>query len=57
MRLNSTGNKPHKGISKKLHYCESCNKVWELDYHTNKYLYYKNFPTYKLQRKRCIKCK
>ena len=51
-----SGNKPHKNISKKLRLCKSCNKVWEISGQTKKYLYYENFPTYKLKRKKCEKC-
>tara|TARA_Y100001951_G_scaffold93413_1_gene89014 strand:- start:517 stop:693 length:177 start_codon:yes stop_codon:yes gene_type:complete len=52
-----TGNKPHTEISKRLHLCKICGNVWEIDYQTRKTLYYQEFPTYKLERKKCKQCK
>jgi len=40
--------------------CTECNRVYELNVFTNdgaKTYYYKDFPTYKLERRECIYCK
>jgi len=35
-------------------FCEDCQKAWEKGYkYSDKHNYYPNFPTYKLERKRC----
>lgn len=57
MKRIFSGNRPHLGISKKLHLCKNCKKVWEISNETKRYIYYENFPTYKLERKECKKCK
>ncbi len=57
MTHTPSGNKPHRAVSKRLKLCESCNKVWEIQYQTSKVLYHANFPTYKLGRKQCKKCR
>lgn len=51
-----SGNRPHKNTSRGLHLCKGCNRVWEISRQTKKYLYYNNFPSYKLERKTCEKC-
>lgn len=54
IRTNTkSGNKPHKEISKRLKLCTLCNKVYEMEYQTRKILYYRDFPTYGLERKHC----
>jgi hypothetical protein len=49
--------KTHRAVSKRLNLCKSCNVVWEMQYQTSKVLYYENFPTYKLGRKQCRRCR
>ena len=41
--------------TKKLKYCKSCNKQWEL-ITTGVTAYYNHLPTYGLRRKTCINC-
>ena len=48
--------KPHK-VSEKLKYCKTCNHVWEMDWQSKCVLHYRDFPTYKLKRQECKKCK
>jgi hypothetical protein len=52
----TSGNKPHKGISKRMKYCQTCNRVWEIQYQTRSFMYYDDFPTYGLKRVRCKEC-
>tara|TARA_Y100001938_G_C8064218_1_gene419162 strand:- start:793 stop:1053 length:261 start_codon:yes stop_codon:yes gene_type:complete len=44
----------------KVYYCKSCSSCYQIDftYYKNGYevLYYKDFPSYRLKRKRCPKC-
>ena len=51
--VKKSGNKPHRAISRRLKLCTECNKVYETEYQTKKTLYYQDFPTYGLERKRC----
>ena len=53
----TSGNKPHKGVSKRLKLCKICNKVWEIVYQTKKVIHHEDFPTYGLERKNCNDCK
>ena len=52
-----SGNKPHKGISKKLKLCLKCKRVHETEYQSGKQLHHEDFPTYGLERKTCNRCK
>ena len=42
--------------SKRLKVCNGCNNVWESKF-SGGAIYYESFPTYKLERKYCYKCK
>lgn len=46
----------HKKESRRLKYCESCERVWEIGY-TGSVHSYGHLPTYKLPRKTCRICK
>ena len=45
----------HKKESRRLKYCESCERVWEIGY-TGSVHSYGHLPTYKLPRKTCRLC-
>jgi len=51
-----SGNKPHKGISKRLKLCLICKRVYETEYQSGNTLYHEDFPTYGLERLDCKKC-
>jgi len=49
--------KPVDMISKPLHFCESCNVVWESIASSEQYIErYQDFPTRGLKRKKCLYC-
>ena len=46
-----------KKADKAIKYCESCNRCWETDHMQKNINHYKDFPTYKKERKICMLCK
>ena len=44
-----------KKADEKIFVCSECNLCFEYDYHTKKYFYYEDFPTYGKTRKPCPK--
>ena len=52
--------KSKKSIYGVLHFCKTCNKVWEVDresYRDGRVQHYDNFPTFGLKRKKYPHCK
>lgn len=41
----------------KVKYCEECNQCWEWGLGRCRIRHYKDFPTYGMPHKTCIKCK
>ena len=50
----------HDGTKFHVYMCNKCNRVYEQNPFLNegaKIYFYKDFPTYKLERKECVFCK
>ena len=57
---NRKGILNHNGARFHVYMCDKCNRVYEQNPFLNegaKIYFYKDFPTYKLERRECIFCK